>query len=162
MKIVTFNGIYVLRKDIEFLNQIELVVPASIYLKRYECDGLLPEDNDAYKFVKFKSSREIDYISKLDWLIDYDEVKNLTEEEIKKVGCQIGYQQNELIEKYNAMSEEEQKRNLDMVKQIKILYYKLCMLRDILWFKKGALDIKLPLGVEKPISLKRDYNPEHK
>ena len=162
MKIVTFNGIYVLRKDIEFLNQIELVVPASIYLKRYECDGLLPEDNDAYKFVKFKSSREIDYISKLDWLIDYDEVKNLTEEEIKKMGCQIGYQQNELIEKYNAMSEEEQKRNLDMVKQIKILYYKLCMLRDILWFKKGALDIKLPLGVEKPISLKREYNPEHK
>lgn len=161
MKIVTFNGIYVLRKDIEFLNKIELVVPASIYLKRYECEGLLPEDNDAYKFVKFKSSREIEYISKLDWLIDYDEVKNLTEEEIKQIGQQIGYQQNDLIEKYNAMNEEEQTKNSDMAKKIKILYYKLCMLRDIIWFKQGALDIKLPFGVEKPLSLIRVDNSEH-
>ena len=59
------------------------------------------------------------------------------------------------------MNEEEQTKNSDMVKKIKILYYKLCMLRDIIWFKQGALDIKLPFGVEKPLSLIRVDNSEH-
>jgi hypothetical protein len=52
--------------------------------------------------------------------------------------------------KFDEMDEIECENHLDMVDDYEKLEFKLCSLRDILWFKHGDIKMKLPEGIEYP------------
>lgn len=155
MKIITENAVYVQKNDIAYLNQTDLAIPASIFMKVFG-DIFIVDDSNRYEFIEFDAPEEIDFFKAVDWMIDYNEVKALSEEEIISLGKSIIEEKNSIAQKFNFMALEERKRNMNMVSQCELLDFKMYSLRDVLWFKQGHIKMELPEGVEFPTGLKKE------
>ena len=158
MKIITDDSVYVQKNDIAYLNQTDLPIPASIFMKVFGNRIVIIDDSNRYEFVKFNAPEEIEFFKGLSWMINYNEVKDLSEEETIALGQNIAQEKNEIATKFNSMSEKERKENMQMVQQCELLDFKMYSLRDILWFKQGHIKMDLPEGIEYPISFQ---NPEN-
>lgn len=155
MKIITNDAVYVQKNDIGFLNQTDLSIPASIYMKVFGYGITLIDDSNRFEFVKFQEESEITFFRDLDWIIDYDSVKDLDEEQIIELGQNITQQRNSIAKKYNAMTKKRRKANANMVDQCNKLDFKMYSLRDFLWFKQGHIHFDLPDGIDFPEGCKK-------
>lgn len=54
------------------------------------------------------------------------------------------------------MTPEERKKNINMAFQYELLDFKICSLRDILWFKQGDIKMDLPKGIDFPNEVKQE------
>lgn len=108
------------------------------------------DDSNRYEFVEFNTPKEIEFFKGIDWMIDYNEVKDLSEEETFELGQSILEEKNAIAKKFNSMSKEEKEKNRNMISQCKLLDFKIYSLRDFLWFKQGQIKMKLPNGVDSP------------
>ena len=150
MKIITEKAVYVQKNDIAYLNNTDLPIPASIFMKVFGKGIVIIDDSNRYEFEKFEEQNEREFFKDLDWIVDYNSVKELTDEEIIEIGQGIAKKREQMAKKFNAMSESERKKNRDMVTQCELLEFKMYSLRDILWFKQGYLKMTLPEGIENP------------
>lgn len=144
MKIITSEAVYVQKNDIAFLNQTDLAIPASIFLKVFGNGVTIINDKNRFEFVKFEEESEIQFFKELDWIVDYDLVKDLDESQIIELGKTIAKQKNEIAKKYNAMSITKRQENQSMFYECERLEFKMYSLRDILWFKQGQIHFDLP------------------
>ena len=144
MKIMTDDAVYVQKNDLAYLNQTDLPIPASIFMKVFGSGVVIINNSNKYEFVKFDAPLEIEYFKGIDWMIDYNEVKDLSEEETTALGQSIAEEKNRIAQKFNSMSLKERNRNMDLVFQCELLDFKLCSLRDILFFKQGHIKMELP------------------
>jgi len=144
MKIVNSDSVYVQKNDIAYLNSSDLPIPTSIFMKVFGNGVTIINDSNRYDFVKFKEESEIEYFKSLDWMIDYNEVKNLSEDEIIKLLEGIGEELEKIATAFNSMSDEDRKQHSDMVAKYGLLEFKFYSLRDILWLKQGHISMKLP------------------
>ena len=55
-------------------------------------------DSNRYDFVKFDEESEIEFFKGLDWMIDYNEVKDLSEDEIIKLAKNIEKEREKLLQ----------------------------------------------------------------
>ena len=149
MKIITNDSAYVQKNDISYLNLSDLPIPASIFMKVFGNGVTIINDSNRYDF-KFDEESEIEYFKDLDWMIDYNEVKDLSEDEIIKLAESIGEEQDKIATTFNSMAEEERKNHADMVTKCDLLEFKFYSLRDVLWFKQGHIPMELPEGVDYP------------
>ena len=141
MKIITKECAYVQKIDISYLINSDLKIPESIYLKT--CHENI-DRNNKYEFIKFNNPEEIKYFKKLNWIIDYNDIKNLTEEEIIKLCQNIVIKINKIADKFNNMNEKKKEKNKDLILQSELLNYKMHSLRDALWFKQGHINMSMP------------------
>lgn len=149
MKIITNNKAYVQLNDISYLLRSTDLIPASIFEKCF-LDIFICTDQNRYEFMEFDTKEEIEFFKNLDYSVDYLELKDLTEEEIIQYGISLAERRNEIAKKYNAMSDSDKEKNLDMVTQCELLDFKILSVRDVLWFKQGHLKMYLPDGIEYP------------
>ena len=162
MKIITENAVYVQKNDIAYLHHTDLPIPASIFMKVFGNGIVIIKDDNRYEFEKFEDPSEIEFFNGLDWIIDYNSVKDLSDDEIIEMGQSIAQAKNQIAEQFNSMSRDERKKNLGMVTQCELLDFKMYSLRDILWFKQGHLKMTLPdkeKGIQK---LMRIFFPKRK
>ena len=124
MKIITDNAVYVQKNDIAYLNQTDLTIPASIFMKVFGNGIVIINDSNRYEFVKFETPEEIEFFKGIDWMIDYNEAKDLSEEEIIALGQKIVEEKNNIAQRFNSMTPEEKKENMDMVFQCELLDFK--------------------------------------
>ena len=150
MKIITNDVAYVQKNDIAYLNSSDLPIPASIFMKVFDNGVTIINDSNRYDFVEFDEGSEIEYFKDLDWMIDYNEVKNLSEDEMMKLAESIGKEQEKIATTFNSMSEDERKQHTDMVTKCNLLEFKFYSLRDVLWFKQGHISMELPEGIDYP------------
>ena len=150
VKIITENAVYVQKNDIAYLNNTDLSIPASIFMKVFGNGMVIIDDSKRYEFEKFEDASEIEFFKGLEWIVDYNSVKDLSDDEIIEMGQSIAQLKNQIAQKFNSMSENERKENLEMVTQCELLDFKMYSLRDILWFKKGHLKMTLPEGTDYP------------
>lgn len=150
MKIITNDAIYVQKNDIAYLNNTNITIPASIFMKVFGKGIVIINDLNRYEFVKFEDKKEIDFFKQLDWIIDYEDVRNLNEKEILKLARTVAEEKAKIALEFNKMSEKEMAANMDMVDEYELLKYKLYSLRDVLDFTRGELKFNLPEGVEYP------------
>lgn len=150
VKIISNNAVYVQKNDVAYLNSSDLPIPASIFMKVFGNGITIIDDSNRYEFVKFEEESEIEYFKGLDWMIDYNEVKDLSEEEIIKLAENIGKEQEKIATTFNSMIEEERKKHTDMVTKCDLLEFKFYSLRDVLWFKQGHIPMELPEGIDYP------------
>ena len=150
MKIITENAVYVQKNDIAYLIHTDLPIPASIFRKVFGNEMTIIDDSNRYEFEKFEDDTEIEFFNGLDWIVDYNSVKDLSDDEIIEIGQNIAQTRNQIAEQFNSMSEDERKENLGMVTQCESLDFKMYSLKDILWFKQGHLEMTLPEGVDYP------------
>lgn len=154
MKIIINEAIYVQKNDIGYLNQTDLPIPASIYLKVFGNEVFSIIDNsNRFEFVKFEEKSEIEFWINLDWIIDYDSVKDLDESQIIELGKTVAQQKNDIAKRYNAMSDDERRKNKHMIIEYKCLDFKMDSLRDILRYKQGRIKFYLP----DEIDFSKDY-----
>lgn len=137
MKIVNDTCVYVQRNDIKYLKSSNLDIPESILIK-------IGDGGNKYDFIRFDEDREIDFFKGLDWLIDYNMVKDLDEDQITTMIQNVVFEKSYIAKKFKELSLEEKKMNSNMYRQYNFLLYKMYILDDILLFKQGQLPIKLP------------------
>lgn len=89
-------------------------------------------------------------------MIDYNEVKDLSEEETIELACSIAEEQNSIAQRFNSMTPEERENNMSMVSQCELLDFKIYSLRDVLWFKQGHIKMELPEGVGFPTEFEQE------
>jgi hypothetical protein len=153
MKIITNDAVYVQKNDIALLNSdFDLPIPASIFNKVYGNGIVIIDDQNRYDFVKFEEKSEIEFFKGIDWMIDFNEVKDLNEEEFFSLGQSILDEKNTIARKFNAMSAKEKKKNMHMYTQCELLDFKIYSLRDILWFKQGFIKMTLPDDIDYSVN----------
>ena len=118
------------------MNQTALVMLASIFMKLFSNGIVIIDDINRYEFVKFEALEEIEIFKGIDWMIDYNEVKDLKEEETIALGQNIVKNKNNIVQRFNFMTQRERKKNMNMVSQCNLLNFKMYSLRDILWLKQ--------------------------
>lgn len=156
MKIITNEAVYVQKNDIGFLNQTDLQIPASIFMKVFGNRVTVINDSNRFEFVKFEEESEIEFFRSLDWIVDYNLVKNLDESQIIELGQAVAQQKNNIAQKYNAMTNDERIANEYMFYECQLLDFKMYSLRDIIWFKQGHIHFDLPDGIDFPATCKKD------
>lgn len=156
MKIITENKAYVQKNDIAYLNQSDLPIPASIFMKVFGNGITIIDNSNRYEFVEFSDPNEIEFFKNLDWIIDYNGVKNLTDKELIALGQAAVEEQNGIATRFNALSIEERRQNHSMVTRCELLEFKVYSLKDIYWFKQGKLKIELPKGIDSPTNSKEE------
>lgn len=155
MKIITCDAVYVQKNDVAFLTHTDLPIPASIFMKVFGNGITIINDNNRYEFLKFEDECEIQFFKSLDWIVDYDSVKDLGESQIIELAEGIAYQQNDIVSIYNNMTIDEQRKNQHMFYECEKLDFKIYSLRDFLWFKQGHIKYCLPKGIEYPEDYKK-------
>lgn len=156
MKIITDNAVYVQKNDMIYLNQSDLAIPTSIFMKVFGNGIVVIDDSNRFEFVEFDAPEEIEFFKGIDWMIDYNKVKDLSEKEIIAFGQSIAEERNRIAQKLNSMTQEEIKENMNMISQYELLDFKMYSLRDVLWFKQGKIKIELPEGVTLPTDFKQE------
>lgn len=136
MKIINNNAVYVQKDDIEYLNSLGLSLPSSVVNKIIEYDIMQIDDRTKYEFVKFGEQSDIEFFKNLDWIIDYSEIKNLSESETMALYRKVIEQKNAIAREYNQMSESDRINNMDYIRKYKLLDYKLYSLLYIIKLKK--------------------------
>lgn len=156
MKIITDNAVYVQKNDIAYLINTDLAILASIFMKVVGIGIVSIDDNNKYEFFTFEAPDEIEFFKGVDWMIDYNEVKDLSEEETIALGQSIAEEKNNIAQRFNSMKPEERKENMNMVFQCELLDFKMYSLRDVLWFKQGHIKMELPEGVDLPVGFEQE------
>lgn len=150
MKIIRNDVVYVQKNDMGFLNQTDLAIPVSIFMKVFGNGITIIDDSNRFEFVKFEEASEIEYFKNLDWIVDYDSIKDLSEEQIIELGQMVAQERNRIAQTYNVMSKDDREKNMHMIAECEKLDFKMYSLRDVIWFKKGQFKITLPDGVDYP------------
>ena len=148
MKIITDNAAYVQMNDIAFLDQCDLPIPASVFMKCFGFGISVVDDSNRYDFKEFDKPEDIEFFKNIDWMIDYNEVKDLSDEEHFALAQSIADEMETIAKKFDSMSPKQKKENINMVSQHELLEFKFYSLRDVYWFKHGDLKMNLPEGVE--------------
>lgn len=158
------NGVkkvYVQMNDIMMLTHSDLPIPGSVFEKVFT-DIVIVNDNNRMDFVEFNEPDEVNYFKSLDWIVDYKEIRDLSEEEIKNKGQEIANEMNRIAERYNSMSNEKKHRNQSLIQKHELLDYKIQYLAEILWVKQGYREMPFPIVPDSDsFTFKGDENSEY-
>ena len=156
MKIITDDAVYVMKND---LKQLFIANSNEMFRKIFNNIILVIDDSNRYEFEKFDGQREMDFFKGTDWMVDYNDVKDLSKEELEQMCQDIADKRCQITHEFRLMPEDERKKNAQAIElPCTLLDFKMISLRDILWFKMGRLSITLPEGVDYP----KDYQKEEK
>ena len=142
----TENGketVYVQMQDIMQLNQSDMPIPASIYTKVFT--GITRvNDSNRFDFVSFDKEHEVKFFRELEFIIDYDQYKDLTDEQLEEEGQKLAMKANRIEEKWNSMSSDEREQNSNLLQEHEIIEYMLNFLSEIYAVKHGKRSMLFP------------------
>lgn len=154
MKLCYNNKIYVQVIDLMWLRTLNINIPyiireplVVIYYK------LLNRKISNSDFICFEEEEIIKYFYGLDWIIDYDSVKNLSLYKLILYSNNIRSKCNDLIKKYNKMDYYDKIRNSNLKDDIKYLNIKWFNVRDYILYRVGIIKYDLP----KELKLEKRY-----
>lgn len=132
--------VYVQINDLKILNYSMMDIPSEV-LKNMINDI---DMNDGKEFIKFTNKDTIDFFKSNEYIVDYKKEIKLDNNEIKNDTIKVMYEMNDIANKFNSYSFDEKLENSNLLDKHELLKYKFYNLRDLLWFKEGNIDIKLP------------------
>ncbi len=136
--------VYVQMNDIMMLIHSDISLPTTIIKKVFN-DIVIVDDSNRMDFIEFTQLNEVEYFESLDWIVDYKQIRYLSDEEIIKIGQSISNEMNEIANRFNSMTEDEIINNQSLVQRHKLLDYKIKSLAEILWVKQGHIQIPFPV-----------------
>lgn len=147
MKIITGNCVYVQKNDLAYLQSSSLPIPASVLLVIVK-DGFCVNNVNRWEFVKFEGENFIDYFKGLDWIADYNEIKDMDENEL--IACEQSFadQRKSIIKDFSEMSEDKRLNSKDQLINLDLLGYQLEFLKEFILSKKGLIRMALPDGIK--------------
>ncbi len=155
MKIVRRNVGYIQLDDLVTLSEFHMHIPISIIEKVADRGLIKVTDVNRFTFIKLSPREELDFLKSVEGLIDYDEVRDLSKEEIIALAESYEEERIRIANDFNAMSLEDRKKNRGMMNYFALLERKQYALRNFQWFiegvfKREGIEFSLPKGVELP------------
>ena len=135
--------VYVQMNDLMMLNQSDMPIPASIFEKVFT-GVVIVDDSNRMDFVEFDKPNEIEFFKSVDWIVDYKELRKLSDDELEEKAQEAAKELNEIAEKYNSMSVEEREKNQDLIIRHELLNYKIQYYSEIYNLKKGNIKMSIP------------------
>lgn len=158
MKIITDKAAYVQKVDLYYLDSTELTKTRSIYLSVFNWGKTRLTKENQFDFYKYEEPEDIEYFKNIDWMVDYDEVKDCSDEELVKLGKAINEERENIAERFNNMSIKERIKNPDLQLRHRLLAHKIHTLTDFIMYKRGQINFELPEGFE----IEREINTEER
>ncbi len=93
--------------------------------------------SNRFNFVKFDEEHEVDFFREIEFILDYDQYKDLTDEQLDKEGRELTNKANKIAEKWNSMSVDEKEQNSNLIEEHDNIYYMLHFLVEIIALKHG-------------------------
>ena len=144
----TENGkevVYVQTQDIMYLNnETDISIPASIFAKVFVGGVTITDASNRFDFAKFEDESEVKFFRELDFIIDYDQYKDLTDEQFMEEYQKLESKANEIDEKWNNMTEEEREENGSLYDEYCNIEYMLNFLSEIYAVKHGERQMPFP------------------
>lgn len=153
--------VYVQMQDIMHLNQSDLPIPASIYTKVFTGVTIV-NDSNRFDFVRFDEEHEVRFFRDLEFVIDFDKYKDLTDEQLEEEGQKLAIKANEIAEKWNNMSEEERKQNRNLLQEHENLGYMMSFLSEIYAVKHRKRKMPFPKFVQVPKAKRKPFFKKNK
>ena len=98
----TENGkesVYVQMQDIMHLNNTGMPIPASIYTKVFT-GIVIVDDSNRFDFVRFDEEHEVKFFKELEFVINYDQYKDLNDEQLKEEFQKLITRANKIAKKW--------------------------------------------------------------
>ena len=147
MKIIRDDNVYIQIKDLKRLRDSNKLLTNSLLfiLHILSSNYLDYKDED---FIKIEGE-DINF-DNVDWIIDFDDIKDSTEEQLVEECNDLIYERNQLADKYNKFSIKDRIKNIKMLIKSKDLEYKIYCYKDLLEVKRGNKELELPKGIDFP------------
>ena len=150
MKIIREDCAYIQFEDINYLLGKDVTIPIALQDRIEKMNLDLINSTNKYYFMRFDEPEIIDYIGSMGkCLVDFDEVYNLSEQNLVKWLNDLDELKDSLLEKMVASNNTKKtKYYLDAVNDILYKYYQIDTFLD---YKRGYNDkIKFPDGIPAP------------
>ena len=137
--------VYVQMQDILYLvHESNVSVPASIFEKVFSVGAVFVTDANRFDFIRFEEEHEVDFFKKLEFVIDYDQYKDFSEEQLIAEVKKLEDKANEIAEKWNDMTSEERRENSELYEEHQNLDYMCRFLCEIYFVKHGKRSMPFP------------------
>lgn len=135
--------VYVQMQDIMYItNEIDIQIPVSIFTKVFTGITIV-NDYNRFDFVRFDNKHEVKFFRDLDFILDYDKFKNLSDEEFVKEEEKLIDRANEIARKWNGMTKKERK-NSTLLEEYENISYMLKFMDEIDAVKHGRKTMPFP------------------
>ncbi len=141
--------VYVQLQDMMYLYESDVAILASVFQAVFSGTTLITDEN-RFDFVKFKEEREVDFFKELDFIIDFDEYKNLTDRELVKKIEELGDSLDEIAKKWNSMTIKERKKNGSLYSEYQNIEYMMNFLSEVYAVTHGMKKMPFPSFVNVP------------
>lgn len=137
--------VYVQMQDILYLvHESNVSVPASIFEKVFSVGAVFVTDANRFDFIRFEEEHEVDFFKKLEFVIDYDQYKDFSEEQLIAEVKKLEDKANGIAEKWNDMTSEERRENSELYEEHQNLDYMCRFLCEIYFVKHGKRSMPFP------------------
>lgn len=154
----TENGkktVYVQMADMMQLYQSNMPIPASIFEKVFTSGMIYADNLNWFKFIRFDKEHEVKFFREIEFILDYDQYKDLNDEQLDKEGRELTNRANKIAEKWNPMSVDEREQNCNLIEEHENIEYMLHFLAEIIAIKHGKSSMPFPDFVKLPTKPKK-------
>ena len=166
MKIITEDAAYIQYSDLAYIRyEANGNIPESIYKKYYESDDI--KDYNLNDFIKFTDKTEIDFIKGITSIIDFNNIKSLSNsallEEIEKIIKNTRWIRSRKVSlilesSFSTIDDEYKFKKIsdDLDNRMYINNHKIKTIRNYIDYKKRLLKMDFPKEVDcKPDKISR-------
>lgn len=143
MKVFKNGKVYVQNEDLILILRSGELMPTSVLEKFYGNGPVIIVQDNMEDYVEFEETDQVEFFKRLDWIVDYDEVKNLSTEELEKLYDDTKDEMVKIRNKYSDLSQNDDCYEKDSIRY-ELLGNKLYSLSKIQYFKARKLELALP------------------
>lgn len=143
MKVFKNGKVYVQNEDLILILRSGELMPTSVLEKFYGNGPVIVVQDNMEDYVEFEETDQVEFFKRLDWIVDYDEVKNLSLEELEKLYDATKDEMVKIRNKYSDLSQNDDCYEKDSIR-FELLGNKLYSLSKIQYFKARKLELALP------------------
>lgn len=143
MKVFKNGKVYVQNEDLILILRSGELMPTSVLEKFYGNGPVIIVQDNMEDYVEFEETDQVEFFKRLDWIVDYDEVKNLSIEELEKLYDDTKDEMVKIRNKYSDLSQNDDCYEKDSIR-FELLGNKLYSLSKIQYFKARKLELALP------------------
>jgi hypothetical protein len=143
MKVFKNGKVYVQNEDLILILRSGELMPTSVLEKFYGNGPVIIVQDNMEDYVEFEETDQVEFFKRLDWIVDYDEVKNLSLEELEKLYDATKDEIVKIRNKYSDLSQNDDCYEKDSIR-FELLGNKLYSLSKIQYFKARKLELALP------------------
>lgn len=143
MKVFKNGKVYVQNEDLILILRSGELMPTSVLEKFYGNGPVIIVQDNMEDYVEFEETDQVEFFKRLDWIVDYDEVKNLSTEELENLYDDTKDEMVKIRNEYSDLSQNDDCYEKDSIR-FELLGNKLYSLSKIQYFKVRKLELALP------------------